>query len=70
VVSKDSLNWYDINQKISRNPGTDYAARLKSALPQSGTQSVQVNANSKGNIHFTADGQQQRMVLCMVEVDK
>ena len=70
VVSKDSLNWYDINQQISRNLGTDYATRLKSALPQSGTQGVQVNANSKGNIHFTADGQQQRMVLCMVEVDK
>lgn len=70
VVSKDSLNWYDINRQISRNPGTDYAARLKAALPQSGTQGIQVNANAKGNIHFTANGQQERMVLCLVEVDK
>ncbi len=70
VVSKDSLNWYDINKKISQNPGTDYAGRLRSALASSGNQPVQANITSKGNIHFTADGQRERMVTCLVEVDK
>jgi hypothetical protein len=70
VVSKDSLNWYDINKKISQHPGTDYAARLESALGRSAGQSAQVNANSKGNIHFAADGQKERTVVCLVEVNK
>jgi hypothetical protein len=70
VVSKDSLNWYAVNQRISRNPGTDYAARLNAALGVPGTQGVQVNASAKGNIHFRADGKQQRLVACIVEVNK
>lgn len=70
VVSKDSLNWYEINKKISQNPGSDYTARLQAALGSAGTQNVQVNTTSKGNIHFTADGRNERMVACLVEVNK
>jgi hypothetical protein len=70
VLSKDSLNWYEVNKKISQNPGTDYATRLRAALGQAGIQGVQASINSQGNIHFTADGQRERTVACLVEVDK
>jgi len=70
VVSKDSLNWYEISQKISRNPGSDYAARLRAALGSPGTQGVEISSSSKGNIHFKADGTNVRLVACLVEVDK
>ena len=32
VVSKQPLNWYSLNNEISRNPGQDYGARLNAAL--------------------------------------
>ncbi|MFI5193124.1 MAG: C1 family peptidase [Chitinophagales bacterium] len=70
VVSKDSLNWYEISQKINRNPGSDYAARLRTALGSPGTQGVEISPSSKGNIHFKADGTNVRLVACLVEVDK
>jgi hypothetical protein len=67
VVSKDSLNWYEINRKISQNSSTDYAARLRTALGSGAEQGVRVNASSKGNIHFIADG---KIAACLVEVNK
>ncbi|MDP4129055.1 MAG: hypothetical protein Q8939_02750, partial [Bacteroidota bacterium] len=70
VVCKDSLNWYEINKKISQNPGSDYAGRLRAALGTTGTQGVEVSSAAKGNIRFAADGQHDRLVACLVEIDK
>ncbi|MDP4214120.1 MAG: C1 family peptidase [Bacteroidota bacterium] len=70
VVCKDSLNWYEINKKISQNPGSDYAGRLRAALGTTGTQGVEVSSSAKGNIRFAADGQHDRLVACLVEIDK
>jgi Papain family cysteine protease len=69
VVSKDSLNWSALNEKISQNKTTDYAARLRSALGSS-TQFIQADLSQKGNIHFKSDGIDRRLVTCIVEVNK
>ena len=69
VVSKDSLNWSEVNAKISQNKTADYAGRLRSALGQS-TQFIQADVSAKGNIHFKGDGNDQKMVACIVEVNK
>jgi Papain family cysteine protease len=69
VVSKDSLNWSDLNAKISQNRTSDYAARLRSALGSS-ARFIQAEVSSKGNIHFKADAGGSQVVACIVEVNK
>lgn len=70
VVSKDSLNWYAINQQISRNPGSDYATRLKSALSAFPNRELTGNTSAKGNIHFSAAPGAASLFACIVEVNK
>lgn len=69
VVSKDSLNWSMLNEKISQNKTGDYAARLRSALGVS-TRLIQADVSPKGNIHFRGDGGSDRLVACVVEINK
>jgi hypothetical protein len=69
VVSKDSLNWSALNEKISQNKSADYAARLRSALGSSSVL-IQADLSSKGNIHFRSDGNNNRLLACIVEVNK
>jgi hypothetical protein len=69
VVSKDSLNWNALNEKISQNKTGDYAARLRSALGAS-TRYIQAEVSQKGNIHFKGEGSDERLVACIVEVNK
>jgi hypothetical protein len=69
IVSKDSLNWSALNEKISHNKTGEYAARLRSALGSS-TRFIQADLSPKGNIHFSADGNQNGMVACIIEVNK
>jgi hypothetical protein len=69
VVSKDSLNWSEINTKISQHKTEDYASRLRSALGI-GAQFIPAEVSSKGNIQFTGEGSDSRLVACIVEVNK
>jgi hypothetical protein len=69
VVSKDSLNWSSINEKISQNKNADYGDRLRLALGAE-TQFIQADLSSKGNIHFRGEGDGNRLVACIVEVNK
>ena len=69
VVSKDSLNWSSLNEKISQNKTEDYGERLRSALGSS-TRFIQADLSSKGNIHFKSDENSNRIVACIVEVNK
>ena len=69
VISKDSLNWSSINTQISQNKTADYGARLRSALGSS-AQFISADISSKGNIHFKTDAGTNRMVACIVEINK
>ena len=69
VVSKDSLNWSELNAKIGQNRTADYAARVRSALGSS-TRFIQAEVSSKGNIHFKGEAGGDQMVACIVEVNK
>ena len=69
VVSKDSLNWSALNEKISQNKTGDYAARLRSALGSS-ARFIQADLSPKGNIHFKGDENGNGIVACIVEINK
>jgi hypothetical protein len=69
IVSKDSLNWSGLNEKISGNKSADYASRVRSALGPS-TLFIQADISSKGNIHFKGDGNNNNVAACIVEVNK
>jgi hypothetical protein len=69
VISRDSLNWAGLNEKLSQNRTGDYAARLKQVLGQS-SQLIQAEVSQKGNIHFREDGKNKRTVACIVQINK
>ena len=69
VVSKDSLDWSGINAKISQNKSIDYASRLRNVLG-TGTQTIQADVSSKGNIRFNGKAGNNQLVACIVEVNK
>jgi Papain family cysteine protease len=70
IVSRDTLNWYELNSKISQDPGKDYAARFNSVLSNKMIRNVQFRNSSKGTMEFSTEGGEGRVVACIVEVDK
>lgn len=69
VVSKQPLDWYATNRKISSNPASDYASRVNAAL---GTQSqaIRFQPTTKGTISFTAPAGGKEIMAAIVEVTK
>lgn len=70
VISKEPLDWYALNQQISKNPQQDYGQRLNAALGSSLISNVRYQGSSKGNMQFRAEGDNNKVVACIVEIDK
>lgn len=70
VVSKQPLNWYDLNNKLSANPGQDYAARLNAALGNQLIKNVKFKSSAKGNMQFVVNGDPNSVVATIVEISK
>ena len=70
VVSRQPLDWFSLNQQVSKNPQQDYAQRLTGALGASLTRSVNYQGNSKGSMQIKADGDANKVVACIIEIDK
>jgi hypothetical protein len=71
VVSKQPLNWYSLNNEISRNPGQEYGARLNAALGSRLIRNVPFKATAKGNMQFSAPGAGNNSVVAtVVEISK
>lgn len=70
VVSKEPLNWYELNQKISQNPSQDYATRLNAALGSSLVRNIQFDNTGNGTMHFNAGGDDNKVVATIVEITK
>jgi hypothetical protein len=70
VVSKDSLDWNALNKQISQNPGQDYGERLNAALGSRLIQHVHFDAAAKGTMHFKVEGDNKRVVACIIAIDK
>ena len=70
VVSKEPLDWYAINGKISANPRQDYATRLNAALADKLVRTVRFKSTDKGNMQFTVEGDNNSVVACIVDINK
>lgn len=70
VVSKEPLDWYALNEQISRNPQTDYATRLNNALSGRIIRNVRFDNTGKGTMHFNAGGDENKVVATIVEITK
>ena len=68
VVTKQPLNWYAINNTITKSTGTDYGAKVAAALQLNSISGVNYASGSSGTINFKAGN--QNAVLCVVEVKK
>lgn len=70
VISKQPLDWYALNSAISKNPSQDYAQRLNSALSGALIRSVRYQNSGKGTLQFEVEGDENKVVACIVEVNK
>ncbi|HQW83846.1 MAG TPA: C1 family peptidase [Ferruginibacter sp.] len=70
VVTKQALDWYAINNAITKSSGANYEAKVADALKQNAVAGVSFSAGTGGTINFKANNPQQNAVLCVVEVNK
>lgn len=70
VVTKQAIDWYAINNAISKSTQPDYAGKVAAALQQNAVANVRFAAGAGGTINFRADNPQQQAVICLVEVNK
>ena len=69
VVTKEALDWYAVNNAISKNTGADYAAKVANALQQNSVSGIRFATGTGGTINFKADNG-SNAALCVVEVKK
>jgi hypothetical protein len=70
VVTKQAIDWFAVNNAITKSTGADYGAKVAAALQQNAVAGVQFAAGSAGTINFKANNAGQNAVLCVVEVKK
>jgi len=70
VVSRQPLDWYALNKKISENPRQDFGARLDAALGAQLIPNVKFKSSAKGNMQFTVEGEKNSVVATIVEISK
>ncbi len=70
VVTKQAIDWFAINNAISKSSQSSYAAKVADALKQNAINNVRFATGAGGTISFKADNTQQNAVLCVVEVNK
>ena len=70
IISKDTLDWFNINKQISQSPNQDYATRFNALLSNRLIKSVRYQSSSKGTMQINSDGSQNGAVACIVEIDK
>jgi hypothetical protein len=70
VVSKQELDWNAINQQISQNPQTDFGSRLNTVLSSQLIRSVTFKTSGNGTMQFNVNGDDNKVVACIVEIDK
>ncbi|HMK02582.1 MAG TPA: C1 family peptidase [Ferruginibacter sp.] len=69
VVTKQVIDWYAVNNTISKSAQAGYGAKVAEALQQNNIANVNFSTGTGGTIGFKA-GNNQNAVICVVEVNK
>jgi len=70
VVSKDELNYKEINQAISSSNREDFQGKVNEALNGILIRSARFNNTNDGRIYFKVDTNDNKAVACVVAFDK
>ncbi len=70
VVSKDELDYNQLNNAISQSAGTDYLAKVNAALQGIMIRSARFSNSNDGSIYFKVDANSNKAVACVVAIDK
>jgi hypothetical protein len=70
VVSKDELDYNQLNQSISHSSRSDYLGKVNDALQSILIRSARFNNTNDGTIYFKVDANDNKAVACVVAIDK
>ncbi len=70
VVSKEELDYNQLNQTISRSSRPDYLGKINEALQSILIKSAKFNNTNDGTIYFKVDANSNKAVACVVAIDK
>lgn len=71
VVSKQALDYNAINTAINSSTQSTFAGKLNDAISSAAIKNVKYSAGNGGTIYFkAAAGEQNKVVGCVVEIDK
>jgi citrate lyase gamma subunit len=70
VVSREELDYRELNQLISRQTGSSYQQRVNTALDQLVIRSVRYNSTREGALNFRADANTNKAVALVVGLNK
>lgn len=70
VVSKEPLDWFNINAAITKSNQVNYGDRVMQALAGAGSANAQFAAGTAGSINFRTANAAKNAVVTVVEVNK
>ncbi|MCO5237518.1 MAG: peptidase C1A papain [Chitinophagaceae bacterium] len=70
IVSKQPIDWYKLNQEISKQPQTDFAYRLNHTLQQQTAPHIQYQSTAAGTIKLEGLVTTGQLAFCIVEINK
>ncbi len=70
VVTKQAIDWYAVNNAISKSTQTNYAAKVAEALQLNAMPNVSFATGTGGTINLKAGNGTPNAVICIVEVNK
>ena len=70
VVSKDELDYNQLNRAISQSRQGDYQAKVNEAMQGIAIPSARFSNTNQGAIYFKVDANSNKAVACLVAIDK
>ncbi|MGH2554083.1 MAG: C1 family peptidase, partial [Chitinophagaceae bacterium] len=70
VVSKDELDYNNLNQTISKSNRSDYLGKVNESLQNLLIRPARFNNTDDGTIYFKVDVNNNKAVACVVAIDK
>lgn len=70
VVSKDSMNVFDLNKSVNASRSAGFGNAVNNALRNNTISNVRFSNGGQGTLYFKADASTTSAVSCIVEIDK